>query len=701
MKPVLEEGQLSLFEEQPIDADIRFLHVVKDLQSIQMSIGELFNSTIYDELLAVTYVASPKFFFNTTKKFKKIGLILGIEDGDFAGPFALGLETFLDAEKRINFINSLPQATQESICSNQFQIRYAKTGFSVHSKFYLLKGQQTNRIILGSANFTETAFQSKRQFEEVIVFDDSPLFDVYLHRYDEIYKQTSDYIPETLKAKITKEQVWVADPEMMKDILLDEVMRNRVTVQFTEEEMEEIKLLPDKIEVEKEDAIKYKQIVEVITKKDTKTGTYKFLPVAELKQKAVSIKTIISKTHKRSEELDNRFKLIFNDATGLLYTENLQSAESTPDTQELVPFSKPIESLDKLVRNLELINKFVEAYEIFTAREDRRNQSRICEIILYSFMAAYIWKMREHYATEEGRESVRRHFPPFLIIAGRSMSGKTTALEFVGMLLGNNRPYMAYEQVKDSNIIWDYFHSSNVNPILIDEIDPKFFTSTAAKKGERLIKFISNERKGRHPALIGTTNATGFDVNSQTAMRIYYLQIDNTFQKSLMSTSSKYLSNIMANIDSSLFQDFSFRMAQWLKDGKDFYTSEDFLYATRVIFKGYYTECGLDIPAWFPESKFTDYDERGKFIWRELFRSHRQSFDVREDNSIFINIDEFGNQTNKDKANKINFLPPECIIEDSPVLVINKELFFKFIEWDEKINRNIMQTITEMFKMRK
>ncbi len=693
------EGQLSLFDEQQVDRDIQFLHIIKDMVPVQMSIDQLFNPDVYDELLAVSFVASPKFFFNTTKKIKKISLILGIEDGNVAGPFATGLETFLDVERRIQFIQLLPQSVQEGICSNQYHIRYAKQGFSVHSKFYLLKGKDTTRVILGSANFTENAFRSKKQFEEIMVFDNCELYDVYLDRYYQIFEQTSDYIPEVIKTKVSKEPIWVADPEMIKDILLDEVTRNRVIVQFSEEEMEEIKLLPDKIEVEREDAVQFKQIVEVITKKDTKTGTYKLLPAAELKQKSVSIKTIISKTHKKSEELDNRFKFIYNDGTHLLYTENQQAVtnETNTDNQMLVPFSKPIESQEKLLENLELINKFVEAYELFTARDDQRNQSRIFEIILYSFMATYIWKMREHYAMEEGRESVRRHFPPFLIIAGRSMSGKTTALEFVGMLLGNTTPYMAYEQVKDSNIIWDYFHSSNVNPILIDEIDPKFFTSTAAKKGERLIKFISNERKGRHPALIGTTNATGFDVNSQTAMRIYYLQIDNTFQKGLMSSSSKYLSEIMANIDSSLFQDFSFRMAQWLKDGKEFYTTDDFLYAARAIFKEYYSECGLEIPNWFPENKFNDYDERGKFIWRELYRSHRQYFDVREDNSIFINIDEFGNQSNKDKANKINFLPPECIIEDSPVLVINKELFFKFIDWNDQSNRTLLQKFAQLF----
>lgn len=699
------ESQMSLFDEQHTGKNIRFLHVIKDLKQVEMSNEELFDTTLYDELIAVTFVASPKFFFNTTKKFKKINLILGIEDGNVASPFTMGLDMLVDVENRINLIKSLPHSILENICSNQYQIRYVKQGYSVHSKFYLLKGKDSNRVIVGSANFTENAFHSKKQFEEILVFDNSPLFDFYLDRYNDILEQTSDYVPAIIKSKISKDSVWIADPELLKDILIDELTQNRIVFQISEDEMEEIKLLPDKFEVEKDEAIKYKQVVEIITKKDTKTGVYKLIPAVELKHKSVSIKSIISKTHKKSDELDNRYKLIYNEGTHLLYTVNPTNETIENDSidnrninHDLVPYSKQIENKEKLKGNLELINKFINAYELFTAREDQRNQSRIFEIILYSFMSLYVWKMREHYATEEGRESVRRHFPPFLIIAGRSMSGKTTALEFIGMLLGNRNPYMAYEQINSSNIIWDYFHSSNVNPILIDEIDPKFFSSKAAKKGERLIKFISNERKGHHPALIGTTNATGFDVNSQTAMRIYYLQIDNTFIKESMSSSSKYLSEIMANVDSSLFQDFSFRMAQWLKDNKDFYTSDDFLYAARLIFKDYYTESGLEIPHWFPENKFNDYDERGKFIWRELYRSHQQYFDVREDNSIFINIDEFGNQTNKDKTNKINFLPPECIIEDSPVLVINKDLFFKFIEWKEGSKRTFIKKVIQLFK---
>lgn len=698
---LFEDNQLSLFEKSTNEEniDITFLNIIKDNEVVQMSIKELFDTSLYSELKAVSFVASPKFFFSTTKDFKKITLILGIEDGSVANSFATGIAPLFDVSERINIFNSLSDEVKENIRSNNYSIRYPHQGNPIHSKIYLLQGAEATRVIVGSANFTETAFNNRKQFEEILVFDNSPLYEIYENRFKDIYNQTVDYIPEMIKKQYETEKVWVADPEYMKDILIDDLIRQKVVVQLSEEEMEEIKLQPDKIEVEKEDATQFKQIIEVITKKDKKTNTFTLLPTASLKQKSVAIKSILSRTSKKSEELDHRFQLIYNNGTNMLLTTN-KSEDVNNSENELIPFSKMITDKDILKENLILINSFVEAYELFTARTDVKNQSRIFEIILYAFMSTYIWYMRDHYASEEGRESVRRHFPPFLIIAGRSMSGKTSALEFIGMLLGNTNPYFAYEQVKDSSVIWDYFHSTNVNPLLIDEIEPKFFTSTAAKKGERLIKYISNEIKGHHPVMIGTTNATGFDVTAQTSMRIYYLQIDNTFQKEAMAESSRYLSEIMSKINSSLFQDFTYRMGKRIQDGSEFYRTDDFLAIGREVFIEYYKECEMEVPKWFPMKRFNDYDERGKFIWRELYRSHKQAFDIREDNTILIKIEEFGDRTNRDRANKINFLPPECIIEDSPVLVINKELFFNFIEMSEKEEKTFLGRIKSFFSKR-
>lgn len=396
---LFEDNQLSLFEKSTNEEniDITFLNIIKDNEVIQMSIKELFDTSLYSELKAVSFVASPKFFFSTTKDFKKITLILGIEDGSVANSFTTGIAPLFDVSERINLFNSLSDDVKENIRSNNYSIRYPHQGNPIHSKIYLLQGAEATRVIVGSANFTETAFNNRKQFEEILVFDNSPLYEIYENRFKDIYNQTVDYIPEMIKKQYETEKVWVADPEYMKDILIDDLIRQKVVVQLSEEEMEEIKLLPDKIEVEKEDATQFKQIIEVITKKDKKTNSFTLLPTASLKQKSVAIKSILSRTSKKSEELDHRFQLIYNNGTNMLLTTN-KNEEVNNNENELIPFSKMISDKDILKENLVLINSFVEAYELFTARTDIKNQSRIFEIILYAFMSTYIWYMRDHYA---------------------------------------------------------------------------------------------------------------------------------------------------------------------------------------------------------------------------------------------------------------------------------------------------------------
>ena len=166
-------------------------------------------------------------------------------------------------------------------------------------------------------------------------------------------------------------------------------------------------------------------------------------------------------------------------------------------------------------------------------------QTRIFEAILYAFMSAYIWKIRNHYVIEEGRESVCCNMPLFLVLADRTSLGKTSALEFINLLLGNTQSYLSYEQINKKNMIVDLFYTSNVSPILV-EVDSKFFTSIAQDKGERLIKDVTNNLDSKHSVFICTTNTINFDATAQVITRIYYFQIDNTFDKQKQEESSKF-----------------------------------------------------------------------------------------------------------------------------------------------------------------
>ena len=594
--------QISLFVAEEVKTQ-RYLHVVKDGVVKDINLEELFDATKFTRIRAVSFVASPKFFFKMTEGFEEIQLVLGIEDGQVAGSFISGLQALLAIDERINLFQSLPEDIQESIKSDRYQVRYSKKNDPIHSKVYLLDGKADTRVMIGSANFTEQAFSQRKQYEELLVYDNSPLFEIYHQRFNDIYAETVDYVPEKFKHNFIGEPVNIADPDQLFDVLMEEVKSGKIITEFTEAQIEELNQATTQADSKAEQLESVKQLVEVITKKDRKTGNHIILPVAQLDKKNITIKSKLSRLNKHTEEVDTRGFIEYNESNHLLY--------KRADEDNMFQFSKRA-STEELKKQLKLIHEFIDAYKTYTVQSSTDTQTRIFEAILYAFMSAHIWKIRDHYVLEEGRESVRRNIPLFLVLAGRTSSGKTSALEFINLLTGNTKPYLSYEQLSKKNMIVDLFYTSNVSPILVDEVDSKFFTSTAADKGERLIKDVTNNLDGKHPVFICTTNTTNFDATAQVISRIYYLQIDNTFDKQKQGESSKFLGNIMSEVNSVLYQDFTVRLADRIKHDDLFYTVEDYLAIAREIFKEYHVECNLELADWFSEQRFDYYNKRGK-----------------------------------------------------------------------------------------
>lgn len=215
-------------------------------------------------------------------------------------------------------------------------------------------------------------------------------------------------------------------------------------------------------------------------------------------------------------------------------------------------------------------------------------------------------------------------------------------------------------------------------PIYTDEINTNFFTSKLAFKGEQFIKEVTNSYDSKHPVLIGTTNASQFDVSHQIKRRIYYLGVNNAFDTKRKQEAEEYLSQIMGAADELLFADFSWRVAQIINNNEDFYQPNDYLYLARKIFRDYYREAKLPIPDWFPVGIFDDYKDRGRVIWKELYETRQKHFVQRRGNRLSVDISQFSTG-DKDKQGKINYLPPDCVIEDSHVVVLNSKEFFNFI----------------------
>jgi len=681
----------TLFDETD---NTKFLNIIKDNQMVELSLNQIFDATLFDEFYAVSYVSSPRFFSKTVKDFKKVQFVLGIPDSTILNDFASRIQDFFDIKKRIEFWNELNTKTKEKINSDIFQIKFAipfgKFAVSVHSKIYLLKNSQNlnTRVIIGSANLTENAFIKKGQFEEIIIFDNSSIYELYFERFNLIFSKTVDYVPELVKKKDKTKIIHTTDAETLKEAFLNVVETARPSLLITEPELEQMKKAGYELIYEKDKIDRTNEILQVILQK--KNDCYVVQSREKLIQKSVPIKTAICKTNKTSEDIDNRIHIQYIDNEDFLYS-------SPKEEKELQPFSEQINK-EELIHSLSTINEFIEAYKLFTFNPDLRNQSKVFEIILFAFMSPFIWKVRTDYAMQEGRDSVKRYFQPFLIIGGKAGSGKTTILEFISMLLGGNtnERYLHYSKVDKSGIIYDYFHTENLYPILVDEVPMNFFKSTDQKKGEALIKYISNELSGKHPIFIATTNLTEFYVNPQVLTRVYYLEIDKVFDISKRAESSKYLNNLLSQVNNHLFKDFTYKIGKLIKDTQIFYTVEDMLCIARSIFRDYYKEAEMELPSWLPLNMFRDYEERGKRMWRNVFSAERQAFKINEEEgTIFVDMGEICEM--RQKPLFINYLNPVCIQEEGAILVLIKKDFYHFIEHHE-IDKNISEVKKQEIK---
>src|SRR5699024_8920688 len=97
-----------------------------------------------------------------------------------------------DVEERINILNELPEDARNTIFDGQFHIRYPRNGYPVHSKIYLLQGDYTNRLMIGSVNLTQRGLGHHNQYEALMTAGDSSLYALYAERFHLIYAHTVD-----------------------------------------------------------------------------------------------------------------------------------------------------------------------------------------------------------------------------------------------------------------------------------------------------------------------------------------------------------------------------------------------------------------------------------------------------------------------------------------------------------------------------
>ena len=671
---------------------IEFLQVLYNDKSEEFNFDRIFDHNSFDEISIITFVSSPRFFFEKVKPFKKVTLILGIEDNASISRF------YFDPVAQNEFYKDADDETISNIKNGNLKIYFSPLNTSIHSKLYILKNSSTGstRIVLGSANFTENALSGKRQFEEIIVYDDNyneALVRFYEERYSYILKHCVDFIPERLKKKL-KEGVSFVNIKLSEDDYIEAIKDNvkiiNQTISVTEETARELDILKKDIH-DQEENIKHslesvnrtKIIFEAVSK--NKNGVTAIITPSEVtRKKDIIIPKIFNKEIKK-EFTDQRVFLQYIPNSESMFRRDIASGHSSNYAVK--------SDISVIKEKLLLLGKFIAAYDSFTTNDVKETKSRIFEVILYSFVSSYIWKIREEYARLDNKDEARASVPVFLLIAGLSQSGKTHLIKFISKIIGNCGQYYHYNrQSKLSSldhispqIIDNFLYEENLTPVFVDEITKDYFSSQSSVSsnymGEDYVKKITNTREGKFPTIIATSN-TDFSANAQVMRRIYYIQLNNPFDSERKSETTKYFNDIYESFGTELFQDFLLRISHKFREGITF-DQEDFLYIGRSVFLDYFSETEMQVPEWFSESRIDDYYLRGKQIWQRLYRTKKKGFqEDKTSNEITIDDDiVFGSKlsVSKDKRECLQYLSAGIVKEDKGLVVLNRNKFLKFI----------------------
>jgi hypothetical protein len=621
-------------------------------------------------LYAVTYVSSPKAFERIAQRFRKVEFILGTPDSDFAANVASIVGTLNMDEEAGGFWTELTPDTREKVSRKQINIRYPHLGVTIHSKIYLMQNSKTgaNRLVVGSANLSDTAWTSRPQFEEIIAYDNSDFFNLFMDRFWAIHKCTRDYIPENLKRCTDTDRIsmFLADQSAIEKAL-QQALQDQKALYVSEDAINTLELMQHRSlpkQIYKIDrAVKTLRL----TKHSGKKGSNIVSP-ATIIATLPKLPAALPKQSVNQEEHHTNSVFLYDDVDKVLRKQKDNLA---------YPLAREA-SIDEIRSGLNCIHAFVDAYNLFTYKEDPENQARVMEAILYAFMGPYLWKAREDLVEERGQVSSRAAIPPLLIIGGKARSGKTTLLEFINKLIDpTSRPtFFQYPTIEKQ--LRNMIDSDNLHPILVDEMPPAFFRSKKSDKGEEFIKYMANIRESKHPILIATTNHDNFSIGDQSRRRTYYLAINNTFDETKAIQSGKHLEQTLAQANNTLFCDYVLRMQNILSEHQSLATSADFLELPRSVFQQYYCMSELETPSWFPGKVFDDYRERGRALWSQIFKSNSKHFQKGDNDTLVVDYRTIP-WREQDKDWLLNHVPPQIVQESKGLIAFRAREFYEWI----------------------
>ena len=548
-------------------------YVVEEVDPVSLLKG-------FKELRAVTFSSSLSMLKKLSELgFSKVNLVISLSE-DFKEAKELHLVRLL-TEEGDEVSKVVPQL--------DFEVRYFPKS---HSKFYLLQREDgTKRLILGSLNFSVSAW-SGRQQEEVLYSDNPDLIEFYEGIFNEIWSSSKE----------------VVDSKSVNR----ELKRKGLSVNI-----ENLELTPDNLEVVKQlhdltVGVTIKNLVASVNPKVLKAQA------DEEKKKLSQIHASISRIASMKENLlvssaEKVSKLLSEDQGEITKSLTYEKGKWLLSGVLAITADKR----DQAIENLAVLKEILKLVKEHGGTEE--TVSNILESIIFSFSGSYLWAVRQR------EENLPESFPVFGILAGTSKAGKSLTLSIISMLTHGELITVEYSKKlnlkgwecsigkSEANIFEYYFDgrlsfARGVFPLLVNEVNEGHLKD---RKLYNIVKTISNTKiPKQHGVAVMSMNVSLF-LPPEIARRVFFLEYSFSLKEHKKLEGK--LRPLVTKLNNSLFYYF-------LSQTNPYEVSvspDDPLKYTREFFKTLARESGVSLP--IPDRYIGDVESKSYSELKHVF----------------------------------------------------------------------------------